>query len=62
MIKRYKCGDCGKELPRKELNRQFRCHDCARAAARDAATQLLTKSGPYYEKWKRGIRTATEKL
>jgi len=57
-----KCVDCGKEYPRKELNRRLRCQDCAMAAVRDAMTQMHQKSGPYYEKYKQGVKAAAEKL
>lgn len=56
------CVDCNEEFPRKELNRMGRCHDCAMAAVRDSMTQLHNKSGPYYEKWKKAVRTAAQKL
>lgn len=56
------CVDCGKELPRKELNRRGRCCSCAMAAVEDAMYQLAAKSGPMYEKWKQGMKAAAEKL
>ena len=56
-----KCVDCGKELPRKELNRHFRCKDCSWKAVIDAVHNLTDKRGPYYEKWKQGIKTAISK-
>ncbi len=46
------CVDCGEEFPRKELNRNRRCHECAWAAMMDAPEQLLNHEGRYYEKWK----------
>lgn len=51
-----KCIDCGREFPRKELNRNFRCHDCAEKAMMDTRHQLWDKSGPYYEKWKAAMK------
>ena len=56
------CVDCGKELPRKELNRRRRCRDCAGAAVRDAMNQLAAREGPYYQKWKSMMKAAAEKL
>ena len=47
-----KCVDCQREFPRKELNRKLRCPDCAIVVLRDCMTQMMEKSGPYYEKWK----------
>ena len=57
-----KCVDCGKEFPRKELNRNFRCHDCAWKKIGEIPHQLHEKSGPEYERWKAGIKAATAKL
>ncbi len=56
------CIDCGKESPRKELNRSGRCHDCAMAAVRDSTTQMHQKSGPYYEKWRTQVKASVDKL
>lgn len=57
-----KCVDCGKEFPRKELNRHFRCHDCAWDLVPKVATQLHDHSGPYYEKWKERMKAVAETL
>ena len=57
-----KCVDCGGEFPRKELNRNHRCRDCAWKAVEACPRQLHDKSGPYYERWKQGIRAAAGKL
>lgn len=57
-----KCIDCGKEHPRKELNRMLRCPDFAWDAIGDICDQLMAHKGPYYEKWKQGMRAASEKL
>jgi len=57
-----KCVDCRKEFPRKELNRRRRCRDCAGVAVRGAMGQLMAHSGPYYEKWKQGMKAAASKL
>ena len=58
----YKCVDCGGDFPRKELNRKFRCQDCAMIALQDNMHALLNKHGAYYEKWKQSIRAAADKL
>ncbi|MBA7677103.1 hypothetical protein ES703_85351 [subsurface metagenome] len=57
-----KCVDCGREFPRKELNRMFRCRGCRIKISHDNAEQLMAKSGPEYEKWKQGVKAAAEKL
>jgi len=57
-----KCVDCGREYPRKELNRSGRCLSCGSNAILESMSQLMAHSGPYYEKWKQGIKAATEKL
>ena len=56
------CVDCGDEHQRKELNRKGRCRSCAMAAVRGAMYQLAAHEGPYYEKWKQGMKAAAEKL
>lgn len=60
--KTVKCVDCGNEFPRKELNRKFRCPDCAWKAVGEVSRQLHDKSGPYYERWKQGLQAAADKL
>lgn len=57
-----KCVDCGEEHPRKELNRNFRCPDCAGRIMMKTIGQLMYKEGPEYEKWKAGLRAALNKL
>ncbi|MBA7586216.1 hypothetical protein ES708_28212 [subsurface metagenome] len=56
------CVDCGKEHPRKELNRKLRCPDCRIKILRDNMQQLMDHEGPHYEKWKQGVKAAAEKL
>lgn len=46
------CVDCQEMFPRKQLNRNGRCRECAWAALGDAMTQLHNHEGPFYEKWK----------
>lgn len=48
-----KCVDCGKEYPRKELNRHGRCRDCAWKLVGTVPYQLHYKEGPEYEKWRK---------
>jgi hypothetical protein len=52
----FKCVDCGKELPRKELNRHFRCLECVQKKVHDVVYQLHDHSGPEYEHWKEAMR------
>ena len=56
------CVDCGKELPRKELNRNFRCKDCIPIIVHDNMRQLHQHEGPHYYKWRAAIRSAASKL
>jgi len=56
------CVDCGKELPRKELNRNFRCIDCRVKAVGENCFQLMQHKGPRYEKWKEATRAAMSSL
>ena len=56
------CVDCQEEFLVKQLNRMGRCHDCAGAAMRDAASQLHNHEGPFYEKWKAGLNRSIGRL
>jgi len=56
------CVDCQEMFPRKQLNRMGRCHKCAGFAMREACTQLHNHAGPFYEKWKAGIKNTIGRL
>ncbi|MBA7586539.1 hypothetical protein ES708_28541 [subsurface metagenome] len=56
------CVDCNEEFPRKELNRNGRCQDCAMKVVGDNMRQLMAHEGPHYEKWKQSMRAAANKL
>ena len=57
-----KCVDCGKEYPRKELNRNFRCPDCRMKIVGENMWQLHRHEGPHYEKWRVAVKAAAGKL
>ena len=57
-----KCVDCGREFPRKELNRKLRCQECRIKVVRDNTLQLMRHEGPHYEKWKARIKEAARRL
>ena len=57
-----KCVDCGREFPRKELNRKFRCPDCRIKILRENMGQLMAHEGPQYEKWKTAVKASVAKL
>ncbi len=57
-----KCVDCGKEYPRKELNRHFRCHDCTWPKMLAVMTGMIEKTGPEYEKWRHAMKRAVGSL
>jgi len=57
-----KCVDCGREFPRKDLNRNFRCKECIIQIVRDNVVQLNAHEGPHYEKWKLALQTRIGKL
>lgn len=56
------CVDCGREWPRKELNRNFRCKPCAWKKVGDVVWQLHHQQGPEYEKWKEATKAAMSSL
>lgn len=57
-----KCVDCGVEHPRKELNRNFRCHDCCMKIIGENAYQLHRHEGPHYQKWKQAVKASASSL
>ncbi len=62
MAEMYNCVDCGKELPRKELNRRFRCQDCRVKILQENMGQLMAHEGPHYEKWKQAMQASVSRL
>jgi len=57
-----KCVDCGREFPRKELNRNLRCRECSLPAMVRTINQIKDKSGPEYKKWKESMQNAVRRL
>ena len=57
-----KCVGCGKEFPRNELNRRFRCHDCAWKLMGEVPRQLHQHEGPEYERWRHAVKKAARSL
>lgn len=61
--KREVCIDCGKPPKRgQKLNRKGRCSACAWKAVGEAAYQLHTHKGPFYDKWRKGVKAAARRL
>jgi len=56
------CIDCGREFPRKELNRKFRCPDCRTKIVEENMRQLMAHEGPHYKKWQRSMEEMTQKF
>lgn len=57
-----KCVDCGKEYPRKELNRKWRCPDCGMNKMVAVIRGMYYKSGPEYEHWKKQTKRSLRRL
>lgn len=60
-MKERKCIDCGSPLPPGKRKDSL-CGECAYKRVRESARQLKEKEGPYYEKWKAGVKAAAERL
>jgi len=60
-MKERKCVDCGKLLVDRD-RRSGLCVECAGRRVMDCARQLKEKKGPYYEKWKAGVKAAADRL
>ena len=60
----YTCQDCGKEYlsARSRPEGRRRCAECAMKRMVDASVQLYEKSGPYYERWVKGMKRAARAL
>ncbi len=61
MSKIVPCVDCQEMFPRERLNRMGRCRSCAAKAMEEASWQMKQKQGPYYKRWKEGIRRAIDR-
>lgn len=60
--RRTKCVDCGKEFLRKQLNRKFRCPECAWRKMCRVAEEIHSKSGPEYEHWKEKLEASLRRI
>lgn len=60
----YVCLDCGKEFNTIVYRRPSlrRCEDCGMKRLIAAITGLRRKEGPYYERWKKGMKLALRRL
>jgi len=55
--KRY-CKYCGCELPVATIRRQNYCERCALERFQRTISELRSKSGEFYKKWRRGLLAA----
>ena len=55
------CRRCGKPLPSGSSRRSY-CADCSIKVTMEAIKQMVEKKGPYYQKWKAGMRMWAEKF
>ena len=56
------CDECGRWFLRKSGRAKHRCQSCRLRRQVENAEAMHTKSGPYYEAWKRAMSAATERL
>ena len=59
-MKTYVCCECGKEYQAMRPSRTGACIDCGMKHVEEAASQLRAHKGPYYDRWKEGIRLFIE--
>jgi len=60
-MEEWKCVECGNLLP-PGTRKDRLCGECAYRHVMESARQLKEKKGPYYEKWKAGVKAAAERL
>lgn len=60
-MKEKKCVDCGKLLSSGK-HQSGLCRQCASWRVYENARQMKVKKGPYYEKWKAGVKAAADRL
>jgi len=58
--KRY-CKYCGAELPVATVRRQSYCEKCGLERFQRNVVELRSKSGEFYEKWRRGLLKSLSK-
>jgi len=58
--KRY-CKYCGTELPVATVRRQNYCEECAIERFQRNIAELRSKTGEFYEKWRRGLLKSLER-
>ena len=56
------CEKCKTEFQRPPGRRRRVCLECAMAGELDVIEQLRARRGPAYEKWKRNIKAAADRL
>ena len=54
-IKNYKCHQCKRWKPEKDINQKGFCYDCGLKRMISSWKDLQRKKGPYWEKWKVGM-------
>lgn len=60
-MKENMCADCGKRLLSVNAKSGL-CGDCQYQHMADNAKQLKEKKGPYYERWKAGVKAHAKRL
>jgi len=59
MKEKKTCPNCEREF---EGTRKYCCYRCSVTAIVEANKQLKEKKGPIYERWKKGLAKAIERL
>lgn len=59
-MKAFSCKECGRPYVANRRKRSGLCDDCGMIASREAIIGMLSKEGPYFEKWKMATRKAKD--
>jgi len=59
--KKRSCKYCGAELPVATIRRQNYCEGCGLERFQRNLSELRSKSGEFYEKWRRGLLKSLNK-
>ena len=59
-MRAYSCKECGQPYVANRRKKSSLCDDCGMIASREAIIGMLSKEGPYYERWKAATRKAKD--
>lgn len=58
---RRQCDECGAVYLQRDRRRLFCSPMCSFERSKEVARQIAIRSGPYYDRWREGMRIAAER-